>query len=214
MSAPAGRLATTMLIVLGTSFAALAQSTETTDPQTDPASPTEITTQAVSEPSAEGLAAWEEIYGVLSHPRCINCHTPDEYPRWSGPSYGTARVHGMNVKRGDSGVGNPGLRCTTCHGETNSAKLHGPPGAEAWHLAPVEMVWWERSSGEVCAQIKDPDRNGGKTLAEVAEHVRDDPLVAWGWTPGAGREPAPGSVEETYQLLVTWIDEGAPCPKG
>ena len=24
---------------------------------------------------AEGLAAWQQIYSVMSHPRCINCHT-------------------------------------------------------------------------------------------------------------------------------------------
>ena len=30
---------------------------------------------------------------------------------------------------------------------------------------------------------------------QVAVHVRDDPLVGWGWHPGAGREPAPGSAE-------------------
>lgn len=164
---------------------------------------------------AAGLEQWRTIYEVFSHPRCANCHTEDDHPRWSGAHYGAARLHGFNIRRGDdgSGFGNPGLRCTTCHSTSNSNKLHGPPGAGNWHLAPVEMVWWRKSSGEICAQIKDPLRNGGRTLDEVAAHVRDDRLVAWGWAPGAGREPAPGSAEETYEAIRRWQEAGAPCPQ-
>src|SRR5690606_42045335 len=95
-----------------------------------------------------GLAEWEKVHAVFSHPRCANCHVEDEHPRWSGPHYGGTRFHAFNVQRGDdgSGFGNAGLRCTTCHFETNSQVLHGPPGAENWHLAPVEMVWFDKSS--------------------------------------------------------------------
>ena len=162
----------------------------------------------------EALAEWAGIYAVLSHPRCANCHVEDDRPRWSGPHYGATRVHGFNVQRGTdgSGLGNPGLRCDTCHFESNSKDLHGPPGAENWHVAPAEMVWWQKSSAQICAQIKDPTRNGGRSLEEIAIHVRDDKLVGWGWEPGAGREPAPGSAEETYLALERWADAGAPCP--
>jgi hypothetical protein len=164
--------------------------------------------------SAAGLAAWDKIYAVFSHPRCANCHVEDDRPRWSGAHYGVTRVHGFNVQRGTdgSGFGNPGLRCTTCHFTSNSSKLHGPPGAETWHLAPAEMVWWQKSSAQICAQIKDTERNGGRTLEQVAVHVRDDPLVGWGWHPGAGREPAPGSAEQTYRAIEDWAAVGAPCP--
>lgn len=164
--------------------------------------------------AAAGLAAWDKIYAVFSHPRCANCHVEDDRPRWSGAHYGVTRVHGFNVQRGadGSGFGNPGLRCTTCHFASNSSKLHGPPGAEAWHLAPAEMVWWQKSSAQICAQIKDTERNGGRTLEQVAVHVRDDPLVGWGWRPGAGREPAPGSAEQTYRAIEDWAAAGAPCP--
>ncbi len=163
-----------------------------------------------------GLPEWEKIYAVFSHPRCANCHVEDEHPRWSGAHYGETRNHGFNVQRGtdESGFGNPGLRCTTCHFESNSKVLHGPPGAENWHLAPAEMVWWQKSSAEICAQIKDPERNGGRTLEEIAVHVRDDGLVGWGWAPGPGREPAPGSAEETFAALERWNAAGAPCPDG
>jgi len=179
--------------------------------ETQPAEP------AVPADTAAGLAEWEKIFAVFSHPRCANCHVEDDRPRWSGASYGPApRVHGFNVQRGldGSGFGNPGLRCTTCHFEANSEVLHGPPGAENWHLAPAEMAWWEKSSAAICAQIKDPARNGGRTLDEVAVHVRDDRLVGWGWEPGRGREPAPGSAEATFEALQRWAAAGAPCPPG
>lgn len=170
------------------------------------------TAAPVAAQEAAGLPAWQKVFEVFSHPRCANCHTPDEHPRWSGPHYGATRVHAFNVQRGPDGFGNPGLRCTTCHFESNSNKLHGPPGAHNWHLAPVEMVWFGKSSPEICAQIKDPARNGGRTLEQVAEHIRDDKLVAWGWQPGPGREPAPGSAEETFEALKAWTAAGAPCP--
>jgi hypothetical protein len=158
----------------------------------------------------DGTKAWEKIHAVLSHPRCANCHTPDDHPRWSAD--GGAKFHAMNVLRGADGMGNPGLRCSTCHGESNSAKEHAPPGAPAWHLAPVEMVWFGQTSAQICAQIKDPLKNGNRTLAQISDHVRNDKLVAWGWNPGPGREPAPGSAEETFAELEAWTAAGAPCP--
>jgi len=165
---------------------------------------------------AKGLPAWEKIYAVFSHPRCANCHVEGERPMWSGAHYGATRAHAFNVQRGadGSGFGNPGLRCTTCHFDSNSSVLHGPPGAENWHLAPPEMVWFGKSSAQICEQIKDPNRNGGRTLDEVAMHVRDDKLVGWGWSPGPGREPAPGSAEETFVAIQAWTEAGEPCPSG
>lgn len=162
--------------------------------------------------SPEGLAEWQKIYEVFSHPRCANCHTEDDHPRWSGAHYGPTRIHPFNVRRGPDGFGNTGLTCQTCHQETNAQILHGPPGAPNWHLAPAEMVWFGKNSAEICAQIKDPARTGGMDLEEVAIHVRDDALVAWGWDPGPGREPAPGSAEETFAALERWTALGAPCP--
>jgi hypothetical protein len=41
--------------------------------------------------------------------------------------------------------------------------------------------------------LKDLSRNGGRELALPQEHVAKDSLIAWGWNPGAGRDPAPGS---------------------
>jgi hypothetical protein len=166
----------------------------------------------VAQAQENPLEIWDRIYKVFSHPRCANCHTADEHPRWGDLKAGTAINHPMNVLRGTGGVGNTGMRCDTCHGVTNATKENGPPGAENWHLAPAEMVWFGRTSAEICAQIKDPARTGNRTLADIAEHVKNDKLVAWGWNPGPGREPAPGSIEKTYADLLAWTNAGAPCP--
>jgi hypothetical protein len=169
---------------------------------------------------AEGLPEWEKLYAVFSHPRCANCHVEDDRPRWSGPEFPAARVHGFNVQRGvdGSGIGNPGLRCTTCHFKTNSSVVHGPPGVVdkkgvlKWQLAPAEMAWFDKSSAEICAQVKDLKRNGNRSLARMATHVLDDELVGWGWDPGPGRQPAPGSARETYDTILNWASAGAQCP--
>jgi hypothetical protein len=74
------------------------------------------------------------------------------------------------------------------------------------------MAWQGKSIGEICRQLKDPDRNGGRTLALLHEHIARDDLVSWGWTPGDGREPAPGTQGVLGQLVQAWIDSGAECP--
>lgn len=154
-----------------------------------------------------GLAAFAQVAEVFRHPRCSSCHVAGDRPWW------TDRPHGMNVQRGLGNFGRAGMRCTVCHSDVNSPEKHGAPGAPFWHLPPAEMVWLDQTDAHICEQIKDPERNGDKTLEEVVEHVREDALVAWGWDPGPGREPAPLSASETADLLQVWITAGAPCPK-
>src|SRR5262245_48828443 len=86
--------------------------------------------------SAEGLMAWQQIYSVLTHPRCINCHTATNYPQQGDDRH----RHSANVVRGPAGTGVPALRCVTCHQEAN-ADSTGVPGAHGWHLAPLSMAW-------------------------------------------------------------------------
>ena len=163
---------------------------------------------------AQGLQLWGKIHEVFSHPRCANCHVgPDHVPIWSGPSYGPkARPHGMNIHGGASRIGAEHIACSACHTQHNAQVPHGPPGAKVWLLPPVEMQWFGKSSAEICAQIKDPARNGGRTIAKVAEHIDHDALVHWGWTPGPGREPAPRSIAQLVEHLKQWDVAGAPCP--
>jgi hypothetical protein len=79
-------------------------------------------------------------------------------------------------------------------------------------LAPIEMAWVGKSLGEICQQIKDPERNGGKSMEELIHHMAEDSLVGWGWNPGVGREPAPGTQKEFGNLFRAWAEAGAVCP--
>ena len=74
------------------------------------------------------------------------------------------------------------------------------------------MAWQGKSLAQICEQIKDPKRNGGKTLAQIHEHMAHDSLVGWGWKPGGNREPAPGTQEQFGELIEAWIATGASCP--
>src|SRR5437762_3316591 len=60
---------------------------------------------------AEGLMAWQQVYSVPTHPRCINCHTATNYPQQGDNRH----LHFANVVRGPAGKGVPALQCVTCH---------------------------------------------------------------------------------------------------
>ena len=90
------------------------------------------------------------------------------------------------------------------------ASYQSIPGHPRWGLAPIEMAWEGKTPGEICRQIKDPARNGGRDLALLHEHVARDNLVGWAWHPGAGRRPAPGSQQQFGTIIQAWIDTGAP----
>ena len=119
--------------------------------------------------------------------------------------------HQPLVVRGASGHGMPGMACGTCHGQANydGARV---PGHPQWHLAPLAMAWEGRSLGQICEQIKDPARNGGKDMQALLHHMAEDSLVGWGWTPGPGRDPAPGTQAGFGRLLQAWAEAGAHCP--
>ncbi|WP_077002759.1 Isoquinoline 1-oxidoreductase subunit [Variovorax sp. KK3] len=154
-------------------------------------------------------ALFVEAGRVIQSPRCLNCHPTGDRP-FQGQ--GTElRLHVPNVTRGKDGKGAPALRCTSCHQAKNN-DASGVPGHPMWHLAPLEMGWVGVSLGGICEQIKDPKRNGKRSLAQIHEHMTHDPLVGWGWLPGAHREPAPGTQAEFGALIDAWIKTGAVCP--
>jgi hypothetical protein len=167
----------------------------------------------IADKDARSAAIFTEMGKVLTHPRCVNCH-----PRTDRPLQGDAgKPHNPPVTRGPDGHGAPGLECATCHGPRNVALTNGKgsmPGHPAWHLAAKSMAWEGKTLGEICAQIKDRKRNGGKSLAQIVEHNSHDGLVGWGWNPGDGRAPVPGTQEEFGALTKAWVDSGAKCPKG
>jgi hypothetical protein len=57
--------------------------------------------------------------------------------------------------------------------------------------APIEMAWEGKSIGEICRQIKDPNRNGGRDLSLLHEHLAHDDLVAWAGSRAPDAIPPP-----------------------
>jgi hypothetical protein len=145
------------------------------------------------------------------HPRCVNCH-----PVGDSPLIGDAsRPHPMRVRRGPEGMGKDGLFCSTCHQEKNLPGAHMPPGAPGWQLPTKDtpMVFEKRTPRELCLQLKDPAQNGDRTLSQVLEHVRDAPIVLWGWHPGEGRTAVPVPHDQFVRHVADWVEKGAACPK-
>jgi hypothetical protein len=169
--------------------------------------------ESIADKAARSRAMFAEIGKLLTHPRCMNCHPAGEHPL-QGDNH---RVHEPPVWRENTATGAIGTTCVTCHTEANftlaeAATYKSIPGHPRWGLAPLSMAWEGKSIGDICRQVKDKDRNGGRDLALLHEHIAKDDLVAWGWNPGAGREPAPGSQELAGRLVQAWIDSGAECP--
>lgn len=168
-----------------------------------------------------GLEAWERIHAVVSHPRCANCHTDEKnLPMWSGPEYADAQPHGMNIHAGESRIGAETLACQACHVTSkrpNTVPHAAPHAGMDWRLAPVEFVWFGVDGPAICAQIRDPERNGGRDGAGLVEHITHDAeekgFITWGFNPGAGREPAPGGMQAHLEDMIRWVAADMPCPE-
>jgi hypothetical protein len=176
-----------------------------------PAAP--IPPRTVPDERAAAIAAFATVQQVLQHPRCQNCHIPGDAPL----QFDAGLPHQMEVVRGESGMGAPGLPCSTCHNTVNppaSFGPHAPPGAPAWHLPPPErkMVFINLSAAELCATVKNPQKNGGKDFEALIHHVADDELVGWGWNPGGDRAPVPIPRAEFVAKFKQWAAAGGPCP--
>jgi hypothetical protein len=162
---------------------------------------------AIEDPAQRSQALFGEISRVLLHPRCLNCHVDGDSPAQGA----MLAIHDPPVTRGPEDRGIVGMECTTCHQDRN-LELSRVPGAPDWRLPPRNMAWVGKTTSELCAQLKDPARNGKRELAAIVEHSRKDPLVAWGWHPGFEREAPPGSQAEFGDLVEAWVASGASCP--
>ncbi|HEX7723478.1 MAG TPA: hypothetical protein VF397_15060 [Pyrinomonadaceae bacterium] len=168
---------------------------------------------------ADGLAAWEQVYSVLTSPRCINCHTATNYPQQGDDRH----RHFANVLRGPADRGVPALNCVGCHQETN-ADSTGVPGGPDWHLAPLSMRWQDTndrplSSAAVCRTVTDRSRNENMDGAALLKHHEGAALVRWAWNPGRRpdgtmRSLPPLSHVDFVDATRRWVEAGTPCPRG
>jgi hypothetical protein len=153
---------------------------------------------ATGDTAARSAAIFTELGKVLTHPRCVNCHPAGDRPRQDDQG----RLHQPPVERGPDGHGLAAMRCSSCHQQSNFDPAR----------MPGEMAWEGKTLAEICAQIKDPARNGGRSLEELVHHIGTDSLVGWAWAPGYGRRPAPGTQEQAGALAEAWVKSGAACP--
>ena len=146
------------------------------------------------------VALFEEAGKVIASPRCMNCHPATDRPTQkrldaAAPAAGGARRRRPRCRRR-----------TRLRHLPSRRQLRSGPGARAirngrWRR--IEMAWQGKSLGQICVQIKDRARNGDMDMAELVHHMAEDELVGWGWKPGAGRTPAPGT-----QKQVRRTDQG------
>ena len=166
---------------------------------------------------SDGLASWQRVYSVLTHPRCINCHTGTDYPQQGDDR----QRHRFNVVRGQTGMGIPSFTCAACHQRVN-ADSTGVPGAPGWQLAPLSMQWQDMrdqimSSGAVCRAVTDRSKNHNLDGAGILKHHEEEPLVLWAFQPGRGlagstRSVPPLTHAEFVAATRAWVEAGTPCP--
>jgi hypothetical protein len=155
-------------------------------------------------------AAFLAAYPVFQHPRCLNCHPAGDSPLQGDDSH----PHEFLVQRGPAGQGVTAMKCGNCHQASNRPEPHAPPGTLDWHLPPprMRMTFQGRSAAELCRQLEDPARNGGRTSAQVLDHL-DTELVRWAWDPGPGRTSPPLGYAEFVARMKEWAATGAACPE-
>lgn len=160
---------------------------------------------------------WIQVYSVLTHPRCLNCHTATNYPRQGDDRH----RHKFGVVRGHEGKGAPGALCVACHQASNNA-ASGVPGGPGWHIAPQSMSWESRpgvamSSASLCSTLKTRAKNGNHSLAELTEHHKNEALVLWAFEPGTRSDGTPRAAPpmahaEFVAAFEKWAQAGGPCP--
>lgn len=183
----------------------LTASAETNVPSGQLATPESFS--AITDNDQRSAAIFTELGKVLTGPRCVNCHPASNRPHQGDDR----RPHQPPVERGVDGMGLPAMRCSNCHQNANFDPGR-VPGHPQWHLAPREMAWEGKTVGEICLQIKDPARNGGRSVNDLIDHIGKDTLVGWAWAPGFGRSPAPGTQQIAGALVEAWARTGAVCP--
>lgn len=161
----------------------------------------------------KSLEAFDVMMQVITHPRCMNCHPSDDYPRQGEDSH----LHLFGVQRGSDGHGTAAVKCQTCH-QTENNNNSGVPGAPEWHLAPLSMGWAGLSKVEIAKSILNTEENGNRSLEEIVEHMTEDELVLWAFEPGVNhagiaRATPPVSEEEWIRAVKEWAENGAAIPQ-
>ncbi len=117
--------------------------------------------ETITDRAQRSRAVFEELGKVLTHPRCMNCHPAGDQPL-QGPEH---KIHYPPARRAGPDVF--ATACFACHSDQNfrvpaPTSFQSIPGHPRWELAPLSMAWEGKSLGQICRQLKDKDRNGGR----------------------------------------------------
>jgi hypothetical protein len=74
------------------------------------------------------------------------------------------------------------------------------------------MVFQGRTPRQLALQLLDPKQNGGRTKAQLIDHMANDDLVGWAWHPGGGRSLPPMNRPAFAAQVRLWIAKGAYAP--
>jgi len=167
---------------------------------------------AIETPKKDSVAsvkAFRQVYKVLMHPRCMNCHPKGDIPLQGNDSH----LHAMSPKRGKDGKGVYAMKCMNCHQPENTPGDRTPPGNPDWHLPPADMkmVFEGRSAHDLAKQLVDRKQNGNKDYKALVAHA-DDGLVKAGWNMGKNRPAPPLTHAEFKKAWITWLENGAYAP--
>ena len=169
----------------------------------------------MSDQQARSRALFTEAAKVIMNPRCMNCHPASDRPTQGNDMH----PHCPRSRAAPTAAACP---ATPAAPATWTATSRFSPASRRLSKAcrDIRAGAWRRSRWRGRAsrrersarQIKDPQRNGGRDLALLHEHLAHDDLVGWAWKPGPGRDPVPGTQERLGELVEAWIDSGAACP--
>ncbi len=166
---------------------------------------------------AQSVKWFARMQLVMKSPRCINCHSEDDFPHQGDDHHRhDQNVVRSSVQRGE-GVSGPGagattVPCSSCHQATNSADGK-VPGAPNWQFVPSPLGWDRVSGGALCRRLLDPLVNGNRTPQDILKHTQTDPLVNWAFNPGGNRTKPPLSKADFVEAVRQWGLTGAKCPK-
>jgi hypothetical protein len=151
-----------------------------------------------------GLSEWRKIETVLTHPRCLNCHTVTGLPTQGDDR----RPHPFEASpEADPQAGPPS--CNSCH-------------TEGWRMAPLALAF-ENEPGKpapgaaLCYTLTTGRDDEEPDYERMIEFAQLSSVVLQAWELGKGQDGAQRSVpavshEEFVDALKRWISTGAPCP--
>jgi len=70
------------------------------------------------------------------------------------------------------------------------------------------MAWEQLSAKEICRELTDRARNGGRNLAQLADHFAHERLVLWRGRP-ASITPASPDRSRRCRMMSSWPWSGA-----